>query len=794
MSTLTAPLIGATHLLSVEAITGLRALSLQYLEAPWLNNPTLGGAPSPYLSARLLSRAELTTMTSELPSTRCLWRRAPLSALQGAWRLDPSWRERHPLSDPRWVLSYERAPDELGEDPCHVGLLFDTASLPEGAYTVELALDQTWGARDTRVIHFTINRAPLTAQAEEIGALQLLDQAHVATRDPLSTHNHAHLMLTDPSEALEVGEAHPLSMIQLNRSARCTLASPASLSVLPPRFPARFTDTITVFSSLSLSPVNSMGEPSSEPSTRWALNGLPGDEGSLRVALSCEDERGERATLTLDLTLDFSPPRLRALWLTQADEAGLNARRVPEAGATPELLSWLLYTDEPLNLLPDLLPTQGYDLRGEEIEPSQRVIERWRGWWGAPQCSDEPPQRCLLADEGPCVDERLVSCRARTYPLTLHALLEDPEWEPEALSLSLLATGSRPNEPPRSHSSWAQELVRVGALSYLQLPLSAPWIEGDWPPPAEDGVTALSLHAKALSPAHPTARDHLPLPSLTLRSITPPPLLSFERHWQPDAQLQALSALTQTELTFAQVSNPHPDPIWLQISAPLTSLQAEGDLDRVSDAEPIPPSIALGVRESCLWDATDAVPFDHQIIHSVSLPSAEQLLTAPCSPLPIPREEHFSWRAELEWIVGAYDGTEATEPLESEGWLRLAPGDRLSMSLQARWALPPLLAGTLLRLAQLPPPREQHYVLPHTFIGVFWGDSPCFGCTPEPMFGRPYRRLRSLSLTVDEPSSAEEHTWLLSVSSGPEQALEEPSSRLSLGELPTELWYELSEP
>ena len=787
-STLTTSLTGEEHLLSIEAITGLRSLSLQYLEAPWLIDPPQGSAPSPYLSARLLTGAELSSITPERPSASCLSRRAPLSALQGAWRLDPSWRERHPLSDPRWFLSYDGVAREASDDPCHVAVLFDASSLPEGAYAVELELEQTWGPRETRVARFTIDRAPLTAQAEALGALQLLDQVQVDTDDPLTTHHHAQLLLADPSEALEVGEARPFSLISLNRSARCALVMAPSLSVLPPRAPARFTGEAP-FSSLTLSAVDSMGEPSAEPSTRWALLGVPSAEGSQRLALSCDDGRGERANLTLDLTLDVSPPLLRALWLTQADETALTARRVYNTGSPPPVLSWLLYTDDLVDPLAELIPEQSYDLRGEEGEPSQRVIERWRGWWGAPQCADEPPSRCLLADEGPCVDEVLARCRARLYPLTLHALLEDPQWEPEALSLSLLATRSAPNEAPRSHSSWDQELETLGAFSYLKLPLSAPWTEAGWAPPAEDGRTTLSLQAKALSPAHSITRDRLPMPSLSLRSITPPPLLSFERVWRPTPQLQELSALTQTELTLAQVSNPHPDPIWLQIEAPLTSLQAEGLLDRVSSADPLSASLALEVRESCLWDPTGAVPIDHKIIHSSSPLTAEQLRTEPCSPLPVPREERFSWRAELEWVVEGHDASD-----DAEGWLRLATGERLTIKLQARWALPPLLAGTLLELGSLPPPRHQHYVLPHTFSGVFWGDSPCLACTPAPMFGRPYRRLNALSLTVDEPLSAEELTWRLQVSPAPDQALEEVHSRLSLGELPAELWYEVSEP
>lgn len=776
---------GRPYLISIESAIGLSSLSLQYLEAPWLTDSTTP-PPTPLVSARLIDGSALSELELDYATRGCLWRLPPLSALSASWQPEQSWREATPLTDPRWRLERTLEVAEPHVDPCHVALMINAAALPEGPYLLKLSVGYAWGAQSEHTLSFTVDRQPLTASISPSDALSSLDEELLNLEGSYMTH--AHFLLTDASSALGQEGRLSLAQLQLSRPARCELREPLSLSLLPPRLPARFTEGQEPFNAAALRP-NSQGDATEGLAQQWNLSAQVGHEGSGRVGVSCEDSRGERATISLDLTFDQSPPQLRALWLTQASETELSALRFGENGGRAPRVGWLLYTQDPPELLRELLPSRLIDLSLDSASAEQRLIERWRGWWGEPLCSDELDARCLLAGQGPCEGALEASCLERSYPLTLHGLVYDEQWETSGHWLSLSALFSVERQPTRSYSHWAPQAEALDSgFSHIQLPLNAPWALGLWPEPPLEEAVEMTLKTSASSPAWPQPERPTSHTSLYLRSLTPPPLLEVELNQLPSlgAPIEDLSTLRSAELISAQLYNPHPDPLWLRTSPALTQLSLAGWVDRVTDTEVLSSPFTNNVTSSCLWDAErqqasldSMIPSDERSVEALT-----QLL---CIGLYLPLDERYTWQAELEWSLSSGGASRGA-------WRALLPGERLTVQLNARWSLPVYLERTLAGLAQLPPPRAQHYVYPHIFSGFFWSEPACVRCSPRLLFGRPYLRLRQLSYEADDLSADEALIWSVSVSSDPSPLQQVGDLSLFVGALPSAFSYELSDP
>ena len=134
-------------LLHLYSATGLKALSLRYLEAPWLEDDSSDTAPRPFDSARLLDERSLESwdsLTLNAIGAPCLWERPSLVNLPRQWRLDSAWRSAHPLSDPRWLIESDGARGAEEVRGCQLGLLINHSALPRGRYLIELTVEPLW--------------------------------------------------------------------------------------------------------------------------------------------------------------------------------------------------------------------------------------------------------------------------------------------------------------------------------------------------------------------------------------------------------------------------------------------------------------------------------------------------------------------------------------------------------------------------------------------------------------------------------------------------------------------------
>jgi len=134
-------------LLHLYSATGLKAVSLRYLEAPWLEEDSSDAAPRPFDSARLYDERSLESwdsLTLNAIGAPCLWERPSLANLPRQWRLDSAWRSAHPLSDPRWLIESAGARGAEEVRGCQLGLLINHSALPAGRYLIELAIEPLW--------------------------------------------------------------------------------------------------------------------------------------------------------------------------------------------------------------------------------------------------------------------------------------------------------------------------------------------------------------------------------------------------------------------------------------------------------------------------------------------------------------------------------------------------------------------------------------------------------------------------------------------------------------------------
>lgn len=768
---------GKPHLLYVESPMGIASITIEYVDAPWLAPESTIPEPTPNLSARLYDEEMLTQSNPLRSDSLCLWKHTPLDHFGGQWRLDSNWRQTHPITDPQWIFT--RSQEAMtSQNACSVAFMLDGEKLPEGAYLIRLELRLAWGGTWSRQLSFKLDRSPLHISLEAQTGFLLLDQ-DLSTQEEV--HTHVHLGIKEPIFN-NPNDLIPIGMVRLNRPAHCELTRTPSTEQRPPLLSVHFSADQNPLSALTLTP-----QSTSEPAEQWLIQGKLETEGSGRYALRCENERGEIAHLTLDVTFDSTPALLRAVWLTQVDESTLNSKRLTDL-AEPLPIAWLLFVDE-LPLIERLLPEHTYNLYDN---PSSGIppIERWRGWWGKSQCTSNnslnAQSSCLFSDEGLCMNERLQRCLKREYPLTLHALVEDEQWEVGVPALELIATLIEDHDTLTPYVTWKTKSEAYGRLTHVQIQLKEGWID-HWPEPSFDKLSELTLRMSVTNPLHQDTTTPFISPNLVLNTLIPPPRINIETQELPQSDLlEDLNLLKMPSLMSTQVYNPHRDALWIKPNDMISILSLQAHLDRVEDALVVPLSISFYVFHSCLWNHDTSYIKDHLLVNATEM-NIDQLTMNSCSFLNIPRTWDSHWEGRLEWVV--------TPHLEAlDGWYRLPPKGELTLTLQSTWALPDPIDQILNSNTHLAAPRENHYVYAEDLYGFFWGENRCINCEPSLVFGVPYSRLTMLSITSENSLDQPRQTWSLDVCADLDGQIGPTGPSSDLASIPSLLRYELNLP